>query len=226
MELTKKDEFIEVVFTGKANGTVFDTNNPVVLKEIDPKATPRKWIVAVGAGMVISGLDKALEGKEPHKDYIVSISANEGFGPRQKSLIRTIPLRSFTEQKVFPQAGMTLSLDGAMVRISAVSGSRVIADFNHPLAGKDLSYEFTITRKVDDVKERTEAFFSFFLRFMPEFDVNEAGVVIRAQKELEPLMTAFKERFEQLVGKTLHFQAVEPKPKKEQKFEVEIQQSL
>lgn len=227
MELTKKHEFVEVLFTGKANGTIFDTNEPEQLKQLDEKAKPLKLIVAIGEGMVLKGLDNALEGKEFGKRYHVALTANEGFGPRRRELVRTIPLKAFTDQRVFPQQGMTLSLDGAMVRISAVSGSRVIADFNNPLAGKDLTYDFTITHQVHDVKERAESFFAFFMKFLPELHVDEKGVQVKAQKQLEPYVMAFKEKFEKLVGKPLHFHAVEkPKEKEKQNSQVETQQSL
>lgn len=208
MELTKKDEFVELKFTGKANGNVFDTNDTEVLKELDPKSSPRKLIIIIGAGMVVHGLDKDLEHKELHKHYTVHIAQKDAFGPRQKDLIRTIPLRMFTEQKVMPVAGMTLALDGTLVRISAVSGSRVIADFNNPLAGKDLTYDYTIVRHVTDLKERAETFFAHFLKFVPEMTFGEQ-VTVKAQKPLEPLILAFKERFDKLVGKPLAFEEVE-----------------
>lgn len=226
MELVKKNDFIELVFTGKANGSVFDSNDPELLKELDPKATPQKLIVSIGNGMVVKGLDNALEGKEIGKSYEIPVSSDQAFGPRQKSMIKTIPLSIFTAQKMSPQAGMTLALDGMLARVSAVSGSRVIVDFNNPLAGKDLVYTVKMVRFVEDVKERSESFFSFFFKFTPDFEVKES-VVVKGPKPLEPFILAFAKRFEDLVGKKLTFELVEKKvEEKTISEEVGTQQSL
>ncbi|MEK6899381.1 MAG: FKBP-type peptidyl-prolyl cis-trans isomerase [Nanoarchaeota archaeon] len=229
MENTKKGDFIQIVFTGRTQGKIFDTNDEEHIKEIDSENPPRKVILIVGEHMVNQGFDNALEGKEFNKKYSIEVPSKEAFGPRRTELIRTIPMKAFIEKNVYPKAGMTLALDGALVRISAVSGSRVIADFNHPLAGKDLSYDFKILHIVHDVKERAETFFGFFFRFIPNFEVHEKEVIVTAQKPLEPFINAFAEKFEKLVGKKLSFKEEEKKPIKSEELqnpEVETQQSL
>lgn len=56
-----------------------------------------------------------------------------------------------------------MNLDGIIARISSVSGGRVITDFNHPLAGKNVVYSFKILKKIDDKKEQLEILSQFFL---------------------------------------------------------------
>jgi len=75
MEIIKKKDFVEIKFTGYSNGNVFDSNIEEDLKKIDSKAKPKETIVIVGEGMVVNGLDNALEGKEIGKDYEINVPA-------------------------------------------------------------------------------------------------------------------------------------------------------
>jgi hypothetical protein len=114
-------------------------------------------------------------------------------------------MKAFSEQKVYPQAGMMFTLDNALVKVIAVSGARVTVDFNNPLAGKDLKYKLTITRKVEDPKEKSESLFKFFLRFIPEFEVKEK-VIVKGPKILEQMLKPIEDKFKELVGKDLAFE--------------------
>src|SRR3989344_5197981 len=143
-ETIKKKDFIELKFTGYANNEIFDTNIESDLKTLNQKLAPKKTIVAVGEEMVVSGLDKALEEKEIGKEYEINLSRKEAFGDRKRDLIKTIPLKIFTEKKIYPAPGMVLNLDNMMAKIIAVSGARVVTAFNDKfkeLIGKELQFE-------------------------------------------------------------------------------------
>lgn len=203
--LARKNDFVEIKYTGYAQGNVFDSNIEEDLKTIS-ETKPQKTIVVIGKGMVVPGLDKALDGKEIEKEYLVTLSAEEGFGQRKRELMKTIPLRIFHERKIEPRAGMMLTLDDMLVKIIAVSGARVIADFNNPLAGKELSYKFTLIRKIDDEREKTTSLFAFFLRFVPDFTVGTEIVMVRGPKELEVFVQRFREKFREIMKKELEFE--------------------
>ncbi len=200
----KRNDFIELQFTGYANGEVFDSNVPEELKKINPEAKVQKTVIVIGEKMVVAGLDKDLEGKEIGKKYEVEIKKKDAFGDRKRELIRTIPLNAFKEKDAQPRVGMVLTFDNAMARIIAISGARVIADFNNPLSGKDLKYVYTIVRKVDDDKEKAEALFENYLRFVPEIEVKEK-VIAKGPKELEPVIKQLNDKFKDLIGKELSF---------------------
>ncbi|MDO8460168.1 MAG: FKBP-type peptidyl-prolyl cis-trans isomerase [Nanoarchaeota archaeon] len=209
----KKKDFIEIKYTGLANGEIFDSNIPEDLKKINEKAEPKKTIVAIGEGMVVYGLDKELLDKEIGKDYEIKVPYSEAFGPRKRELIKTIPLSAFTENKVMPRPGMVLTLDNYLVKILTVSGARVIVDFNNPLAGKDLLYKLTIVQKVNDEKEKCIALFDFFFRFSPEFEIKEKSVIVKGPKNMGLFVNAYKEKFKELIGKELEFEEIKPKKK-------------
>jgi len=222
MEKTKKNDFIELKFTGYANDQIFDSNIEEDLKSINPEAKPQKTIVVIGQKMVVRGLDKALEDKEINKEYVVDVPFKEGFGERKRELMKTLPLKSFTDQKVNPQAGMVLSLDQHLVKIIAVSGARVTTDFNNPLAGKDLRYKYKIVRKIEDKKEKSETLFSLFFRFVPEFEIKEGKVVVKGPKAMGPAIDHYKEKFKELIKLDLEFEEKKEEEKKpEDKQETE-----
>ncbi len=201
---TKKNDFIELKYTGYANDEIFDSNIEEDLRKLNPKAKAEKFIIIVGQEMVIKGLDKELENKELEKEYSVEIKSKEAFGARNRDLIRTIPLKAFTQQKMNPRAGMVLAMDNNIVKIIAVSGARVIVDFNNPLAGKDLKYSFKIIRNVEDLTEKIEALLKFYLRIIPEFEVKDK-IIIKAQKEYESIIKIYNDKFKDLLGKELSF---------------------
>jgi FKBP-type peptidyl-prolyl cis-trans isomerase SlyD len=205
-----KNDWIEIQYTGFANGQMFDSNDPEQVKKME-KAEVRKTIISVGNAMVVRGLDHSFTGKQVGEAYKVHVIQKEGFGERNTSLIKTIPLKQFTAQQVFPHPGMAVVLDNSLARIVAVSGARVITDFNNPLAGKDLDYEVKITRLISDHKEQAEAFFDFFLKFVPEFEIGDT-IKIKGPKPLEYAVTLFGAKFQELVGKKLTFELVESKP--------------
>ena len=225
MEVVKKKDFVELKFTGYSNGNIFDSNIEEDLKKIDSKAKPKEIIVIVGENMIVPGFDRELEGKDVGKDYEIKVPAKEGFGERRKELVKTIPLKVFTEKKINPYPGMVLAIDENLVRIITISGARVLTDFNNPLAGKDLIYKFKIVRKVTDDNEKAKTFFVQTFRFVPDFELKENEIIVRGPGVLEKFVEALREKFKELVGKELKFTLVEDKIEKKEENHKEKQNS-
>ncbi|MEK6800711.1 MAG: FKBP-type peptidyl-prolyl cis-trans isomerase [Nanoarchaeota archaeon] len=213
IETAKKKNFIEIKYTGYANGEVFDSNIEEDVKKLHENAKAEKSVIVVGEGMVVPGLDKNLEGKEIGKEYEIIVPFKEGFGERKRELIKTIPLSAFKGKEVMPRVGMVLALDQYLAKVIAISGARVVADLNNPLAGKDLKYKIKIVRKVEDDKEKAEAYFKFFLGVSPDTESREKEIVVKLPKNLEKLIDLHKIKFKELVGKDLTFEE-----KKEEKY--------
>jgi FKBP-type peptidyl-prolyl cis-trans isomerase 2 len=200
---TKKNDFIEIEFLGKnlTNNEVFDTNIKEEAEKINIEYTGKPLVVCIGQNMVVKGFDEALEGKEIGKKFSVKINPENAFGKRQPNLSRMIPLRMFLEQKIYPQPGMTLALDNRLVKVMSVSGGRVLVDFNNPLAGKDIEYEFTIKKIVEDNKEKINAVQRFFFGHEFEFDLDEKSKkIIFKEIKLTPILNAFKDKFKEILG--------------------------
>ena len=201
-EKTKKNDFIEIGFTGKVkNGEVFDTNIPEEAKKIGLEVNKAPFILCVGQEMVIKGLDKELENKELEKEYLVDLLPKDAFQERKSSLVKLIPLNVFTQQKISPRPGMTFALDNMLVKVVSVSGGRVLADFNNPLSGKIISYNFTIKRKVDDINEKIKSVLDYFIRKDIKFDIKDKKIILELEENFSPLLSIINNKF----GKILDF---------------------
>lgn len=204
----KKNDFIEIEFTGRANGEIFDTNIKKEAEKINLKIEEKPIIICIGQGMLVKGFDKALEGKELDKEYKIKLSPEEAFGLRNKEMIKIIPLKIFKEKDINPYPGLVLNLDGILARILTVSGGRVIVDFNNPLAGKEIEYTFKIKREITDDKEKINALQDFFFKKRFEFEIKDKKVIFK-DKKLKTPIEMFKERFKDMLGLELEVEAKE-----------------
>lgn len=206
LEKTKKRDFIELEFTGRdaLTGEIFDTNIPAEAKKLNPQANTKEtkpMIVCIGEDMVVKGFDKELEGKETGKKYKVKLKPEDAFGKRMANLVKLIPKKIFTDNKMHPVAGMTVALDNMLAKIVSASGGRILVDLNNPLAGKDIEYEFEIKRLITDIKEKVNAIQKFFFHQEFPFDLdNEKKKIIFKDVNLMQILNIFKDRFKELTG--------------------------
>lgn len=109
-----------------------------------------------GAGNIIPGLEKALEGKTIGDSLTVAVSAAEGYGEVQKELIQEVPKEAFQgvdNIEVGMQFEAQTGQGGTVpVTVIAVTDEIVTVDGNHPLAGKNLNFDVTI----EEVREASE----------------------------------------------------------------------
>ena len=105
MTKIKKNDFIEIEFTGKISSTdeIFDTNIEADAKKakLDIKNI-KPFILSVGHEMLPKGFDNDLTEKEIGKSYVVNIKPEDAFGKRNPQMIRMIPTKLFHEQKIEP----------------------------------------------------------------------------------------------------------------------------
>jgi len=182
-------DFIEFDFIGriKATGQIFDlTLGDVAKKEnvFDEHREYKPTVAVVGAGMLIKGFDKAIEGKEIKKEYEFDVAVEDAFGQRNPKLVQLTNLNKFKEFR--PIVGMQVNVDGVLATVRSVSGGRVTLDFNHPLAGRELHYWVKITRKIADLKEKISALAKIMSLDASNVSVEEKKVTIKG-KEIDKL---------------------------------------
>ncbi|MCK5321049.1 FKBP-type peptidyl-prolyl cis-trans isomerase [Candidatus Pacearchaeota archaeon] len=212
----KKNDFIEVEFTGGISGTneIFDTNIKADAEKagLDVK-NMKPFVLSVGHKMLPKGFDEDLEGKEAGKSYTIDLQPEDAFGKRNPQMVRMIPTKLFHEQKIDPQRGMQLSLDGQLVRILSSDRGRTLVDFNNPLAGKKVTYKYKIGKIVTDEKEKVDALQEFLFRRKFEFDVKGEVVTFKVEKQMEPFVKMFAPKFEEILGLKVEAEVVEGKEK-------------
>jgi len=107
------------------------------------------------SGQIIPGLEQAIEGKEVGHEAEVTVDPEEGYGIPDEALLREIPREEFPDD-VELKAEMTFQATGPHgpmpFRIKSVHDDKIVADFNHPLAGERLTFKIKIT----EVREATD----------------------------------------------------------------------
>ncbi|MEP3046864.1 MAG: peptidylprolyl isomerase [Roseibium sp.] len=103
----------------------------------------------VGSGQIISGLDSAIPGMKVGDEKTVKIAPENAYGAHNPEAQQTVP-RMQIPDNVALNVGMQLqgqTQDGQVMSVTIVSFSddEVVLDANHPLAGKNLTFEIQIT---------------------------------------------------------------------------------
>nr|WP_320114203.1 peptidylprolyl isomerase [uncultured Desulfuromonas sp.] len=138
MFVAKKGDTIKVHYTGTlSDGTVFDTST-----DKDPLS------FIIGKQEVIEGFDDAVVGMVRGETKTVIIPAEKAYGPTKKSLIETIERRNLPDNINY-QIGSQIEVtnkDGSLfyVMVAAANDEQVTLDANHPLAGKELTFEIHV----------------------------------------------------------------------------------
>ncbi|MDP2673085.1 MAG: FKBP-type peptidyl-prolyl cis-trans isomerase [Nanoarchaeota archaeon] len=231
MALQKKD-FIEIEFTGKIKdtGDIFDSNIKEELDKLhisqghkDNHVHETKPLVyCLGEGMFLEGVDNFLIGKEIGK-HKIELSSENAFGKRQRELVKMIPIKIFFQHKINPVQGAMLNFDGKMGKILSVSGGRVLIDFNHPLAGKDVIYEINVKKIIQDIDEKIKAFNNFIFKQDFKFSVAQDNKKViyeipESDKQLKIFIGIFKEKFKEIFDMELEIKEEKTeKSKDEQK---------
>ena len=101
-----------------------------------------------GAGNIVPGLEKAMNGKKVGDKFDVKVSPEEGYGTRNLALIQQVPRRAFAGVKDL-KPGMHFQAQSdhgpTSVVVTAVRGDMVTVDGNHPLAGENLNFAIEVT---------------------------------------------------------------------------------
>ncbi|MBU0481439.1 MAG: peptidylprolyl isomerase [Proteobacteria bacterium] len=137
----QEGDFITVVYDGILdNGEIFETSSDTGPLEF-----------TVGLGNVMAAFENGVLGMCKGETREIKVSPEEGFGPHNPELTQTIDRDSLgtnIEPKIGMVLGMTLEKDGQTHQVPAmvvdISGDQVIVDYNHPLAGRELTYRITV----------------------------------------------------------------------------------
>lgn len=138
MTEVKTGDTVRIHYTGTlADGSTFDSS---------AGRDPLEF--TVGSGQIIPGLDKAMPGMAVGDSKKVDVVADEAYGQpdpaARQSVPRTeipadIPLDLGTQLQVQTPDGQTMA-----VTVAEVTEEQVTLDANHPLAGKDLTFDIEL----------------------------------------------------------------------------------
>lgn len=138
MSKATKGNKVKVHYTGTlSDKTVFDSS-----REREPLE------FTVGAGQMIEGFDAAVEGMSVGESKSVTIPSEKAYGPKSPEAMINVP-KTQLPPDMEPQIGMQLEAtqqDGRrqVLVIAEVKEDEVVLDANHPLAGKDLTFDIEL----------------------------------------------------------------------------------
>lgn len=220
MAIQKKD-FIEIEFTGRIKGgEVFDSNISGELKKLNSDTEAKPFVFSIGNGMFLEGVENFLIGKEIGK-YSIELTPEKAFGLRNSNLIQKMPIKIFIEHKINPVPGAVFSFDNRIGKVLAVSGGRVMMDFNNPLAGKEVVYDVNVLKKIDDINEKVKSLNDFFFRRNFKFEIQGNKLTIESEKQFKSFIELFKDKFQEILGLELEVKKIETEKKREEKQEEE-----
>jgi FKBP-type peptidyl-prolyl cis-trans isomerase SlpA len=138
MSQVKENNTVKVHYVGKlSDGQVFDTSEG---KE------PLEF--TLGQGKLIAGFEKGLIDMKLNEKKTITISKEEAYGESREDLIQEVD-KSQLPEDITPEVGMGLvskSADGNEMNllIVEVKESTIVIDGNHPLAGKELTFDLEV----------------------------------------------------------------------------------
>ena len=142
MAQAKNGDTVKIHYTGKLeDGTVFDSSDG---------RDPLEF--TLGEGQVIPGFEEAVLGMTANDSKTMTIPSDNAYGPRREEMVVEVDRDQFPPD-VTPEVGQQLQMqrpDGQkmVVAVAEVSESTVKLDANHPLAGKDLTFDINLVEIV------------------------------------------------------------------------------
>lgn len=141
MTKAQKGDRVRVHYTGRLkDGKVFDSSRGREPLEFE-----------IGAGMMIAGFDRAVDGMAVGEQKTVEIPSGEAYGERREEMVIDVP-RQQVPEGVNPEVGQQLALNNGSgqqvpVVVKEVTNEKIVLDANHPLAGQDLIFDIELVDK-------------------------------------------------------------------------------
>ncbi len=158
-------DFIRLDYTARTveDGRLVDTTDGEVAEEEDVEADqefgPRT--IVLGEGHIFDSVEADIVGREVDEAGEVVVPAEEAFGEYDDEEVRTVSKDKLPEDDRYPGAQVTV--DGQQGFIETIIGGRARVDFNHPLAGEDVEYEYEVVAEVEDRETKAQGLIEMLL---------------------------------------------------------------
>ena len=158
-----KSSLLLIDYTAKVKDTeeVFDTTLEADAKkysihETDVKYQPKLVSIGEVSYPVLKGLDEALTKTSVGDKLTVEVTPDKGFGERDSTKVRMIPIRKLGEDAEKVSVGDTIEIDNKRGIIRFIGSGRVQIDYNHRYAGKTILYDVNVIKSLDSENDKIE----------------------------------------------------------------------
>lgn len=147
--VAKIGDAVKVDYVGTLeDGTMFDTSIAAKAQEggvFDETRPYEPLTVNLGKWEVIPWFENGIEGMKVGETKKITLTADEAYGQPREELIQKVPVDTFSGSDIIPEVGKTYNFGIAQGTIKEVTDVEITIDFNHPLAGKTLIFDLTVT---------------------------------------------------------------------------------
>ena len=162
----QQGDFVRLDYTARTadGGQLVDTTDPDVAEEEgvdDQQQTFEPRVVVLGEGHIFEAVEEDIYGGEVGDSGSVSVSAEEAFGEYDEEEVRTVSAEKIPEDDRYP--GAHVDVDGQHGHVETIIGGRARVDFNHPLAGEDVEYEYEVLDEVEDRVEQAKGLIGMYV---------------------------------------------------------------
>lgn len=138
MALAKLGDTVAIHYTGRSN----DSSVCGTRRGHEP------LLLTIGGGRRIPAFEEAIVGMEPGESKTLKIIAAEAYGLYRNELVKVVSRRALARD-LEPEVGQRLTgtrMDGRALAVTVTDTSEksVTLDANHPLAGKDLTFDIQL----------------------------------------------------------------------------------
>lgn len=143
MTQAKSGDTVRIHYTGKlTDGTQFDSSegrDPLQFK--------------LGAGEIIPGLEREVEGMEVGGKSTITVPAADAYGEHNPAHVQAVPREQIPPEVELAEGKQLQATtpDGRQLQLVVVglTEQEVTVDANHPLAGKDLVFDLELIEIVE-----------------------------------------------------------------------------
>lgn len=160
----QEDDFVRIAYTARTveDGSLVDTTDEEVAEEegVAEEGTFEPRVIVLGSEHIFPGVEDAIIGGSAGDSGSVTIPTKEAFGEYDQEEVRTVSAEKIPEDDRYP--GAQVQIEQEQGYLETIIGGRARVDFNHPLAGEDIEYDYEIVDTVEDDLERAEGLMDMF----------------------------------------------------------------
>ena len=171
-------DFVRVAYTIRTadDGRVIDTTDEETAEDAEIDVDEYEFeprVIALGAGHGFPSVEEAFVGASVGDEGTVDVPADDAFGEYDPDEVETVKADKIPEDDRYP--GAQVQIDNRQGHLETIIGGRARVDFNHPLAGEDLEYEYELLEAIDDREEQAAGMLGMYLQEAPEVRVESVA---------------------------------------------------
>ena len=159
-------DVIKLAYTARTveEGNLVDTTDEQVaiddgIDTEDQEFGPRT--IVLGENHIFPDVEQDVYGKEVGDEGTVSVSAADAFGEYEEDQVRTVSKDKIPEDDRYP--GAHVEIENERGHVETIIGGRARVDFNHPLAGEAVEYEYEVVEEVTDRADKAQGILKMML---------------------------------------------------------------